>query len=418
MLIFLEFAEKAFIVLGLSFFSGAFGVGSSVDTPGLETPSIIPRIIISLIRYSVWSISILLICLNWKKALATAKNDIFIWILTPIILSSYFWSEFPDYTLKNMQEVWQMTIFGLYFATRFCLKDQIKLVATTLGIGAFFSTYFALISPSVGQDVTVHIGSWKGLYDYKNTLGSMMSLSYLTFLLLPVNKPNHRLYKWAGFALSVFLILRSNSKTALVLSFIIILILLFYRNYRWRGKISLIYLDIGILILACVGTVVLTQWVAILSGLGKDPTLTGRLPLWGFLIARITDRPWLGYGRGAIWAPESKYSRQAGSFVTENYLPPHAHNGYIDLGLDAGLIVLSLFIVSFAITYLRALQRAYAAKKSEDLWPLAVLLFLAINNFSESYLLRGANIYWVLYITVALTIKQKNRNSFEQSKFR
>jgi exopolysaccharide production protein ExoQ len=410
---FLEIAEKAFLILGLTFFSGALGVGSSVDTPG-----VIPKIIISLIRYSVWSISILLICLNWKRALTTAKNDIYIWILTPIILSSYFWSEFPGYTLKNMQEVWQMTIFGLYFATRFGLKDQIKLVATTLGIGALFSTYFALISPSVGQHLTVHVGAWKGVYDYKNTLGSMMVLNCLTFFLLSANKPNHRLYKWTGFALSVFLILRCTSKTALVLFFIIILILLFYRNYRWRGKISVVYLDIGILIIGCVGIVVLTQWVAILSGLGKDPTLTGRLPLWGFLITTITDRPWLGYGRGAIWAPESKYSRQAGSMVMENYLPPHAHNGYIDLGLDAGLIVLSLFVVSFAITYLHALKLAYAAKKSEDLWPLAVLLFLAINNFSESYLLRGANIYWVLYITVALTVKQKNRHNFEQTKLR
>lgn len=413
MLRFLEFAENAFVVLGLSFFSGAFGVGSSGDTPG-----VIPRIIISLIRYSVWSISILLICLNWKKALATAKNDIFIWILTPIILSSYFWSEFPDYTLKNMQEVWQMTTFGLYFATRFSSKDQIKLVATTLGIGAFFSTYFAFISPSVGQHVTVHIGAWKGVYDYKNTLGSMMVLNYLAFFLLPVNKPNDHLYKWAGFGVSLFLILRCTSKTALVLSFIIILILLFYRNYRWRGKISVIYLDIGILLIGCVGTVVLTQWVAILSGLGKDPTLTGRLPMWGFLLATIADRPWLGYGRGAIWAPESKYSRQAGSIVMENYLPPHAHNGYIDLGLDVGLISLSLFLVSFAITYLRALKRAYAAKNSEDLWPLAVLLFLAMNNLSESYLLRGANIYWVMYITVALTVKQTNRNIFEPTKLR
>jgi exopolysaccharide production protein ExoQ len=95
--------------------------------------------------------------------------------------------------------------------------------------------------------------------------------------------------------------------------------------------------------------------------------------------------------------------------VSENYIPPHAHNGFIELGLDVGLIGLSIFLVSFTIAYVRALKQAYAAKNSEDFWPLAVLLFVALNNVTESYLLRLANIYWVLYITVALSVKKKRR---------
>ncbi len=402
----LELAEKGFVILGLTFFSGGFGVGS---LPGIAGTGLIPESIISVIRYFILTTASIIICLNWKKSLLTASRDIFLWILTPIILLSSIWSLFPEETSKYMGEVWQMTTFALYFATRFSLKEQVKLVAWTFTLGMLLSIFFAIGVPSIGQHGADHPGSWKGIYDYKNTFGSMMVLTSLAFFLLPIDQPRNHLYKWGGFALSQVMMVRSTSKTSLVLSFLLILILLFYRNFRWQGKISVIYLDITILILGCVGTVVLAEWVALLSGLGKDPTLTGRTLIWGSVLTRLRDSPWLGFGRGAFWQKGSRYAVEAGQAVTANFIPPHAHNGFVDLALDVGWIGLSLFLVSFAIAYARSLKLAYAARNSEDVWPLTVLLFVAMNNVMESYLLRQANIYWVLYITVALSVKQTRR---------
>ena len=402
MLRFLEFAEKAFVVLSLTFFTGGLGVAGT-------TGDLIPAFITTAIRYFIWLTASLIICLEWKKSLATASRDIFIWILTPIILASSMWSLFPQFTTQYMREVWQMTSFGLYFATRFSVKEQVKLVAWTFTIGILLSIFFAVGLPSIGKHGSDHPGSWKGIYDYKNTFGSMMVLSSLAFFLLPVKNLRGRLYKWAGFALSLLMMLLSTSKTSLVLSLVMILILLLYRNFQWRGKITVFFLDIGILIFGCISTVVLVQWVSLLTGLGKDPTLTGRTQIWGSVLTRLQESPWLGFGRGAYWANGSKYAIEAGKAVSENFIPPHAHNGFIDLALDVGVIGLSLFLVSFTIAYVRALKRAYAAKNSDDLWPLAVLVFIALNNLTESYLLRLANIYWVLYITVALSVKQKRR---------
>ena len=302
-----------------------------------------------------------------------------------------------------------MTSFALYFAMRFSLKDQVKLVAWAFAIGALLSIVFALAIPDIGIHRLDHPGAWKGIYDYKNTFGSMMVLSSLAFFLLPIDKPIHRLYQWAGFGLSLILMLLSTSKTSLVLSILLVLILSFYRNFRWRGKVSVIFLDIGILILGCVSLIVFGEWVTILSGLGKDPTLTGRTPMWGVALTQLQERPWLGFGRNAFWAGGSKYALAAGQAVSQNFIPPHAHNGFIDLALDVGLLGFSLFLISFAIAYFWALKQAYAARNSEDIWPLAVLMFLAMNNITESYLLRLANIYWVLYITIALSVNKRKR---------
>ncbi|MBW4608125.1 MAG: O-antigen ligase family protein [Hassallia sp. WJT32-NPBG1] len=395
----LEIAEKYFVIIGLTFFTAAFDIGLT-----LSTGPLLPTFITTGLRYFIWLTSLLLICLNWKDALRTASQDKTLWILTLIILLSFIWSRDIEFTLKNSREVLQMTSFSLYFATRFSLKQQVRLIACTFAIGALLSIVCAVTLPSVAIHQVDHVGAWRGIYDYKNTFGSMMIISSIAFFCLPIDKPQHRLYKWAGISLSLTMILLSTSKTSLVVYFLIILILLFYRNFRWRGKITVVFLDLGILVLGCVATLVISNWVDIISGLGRDPTLTGRTILWSVILLRLNERPWLGFGRGAYWAPGSTYAREAGQALGNGFIAPHAHNGFIDFALDVGFIGLSLFLLSYVTAFGRALKRAYATNNSEDLWPLAFLIFLAMNNMTESYLLRLTNIYWVLYVSTVLSV--------------
>lgn len=398
---FIRLAEKSFIILGLSFFSGIFGIYSL----GL----VLPQAVVTLIRFLIWGMSSILICVFWKSTIITVSRNILICILTALAFLSFIWSESPYFTLFNARDVWMMTSFGLYFATRFSLKEQVQLVAFTLFLGIIISTIFALGYPEMGihgADEIEHLGAWKGVYGHKNSLGSMMVLSSLTFFLLP--KENSNLYKWAGFIFSVILMVLSTSKTSLVISFLLILIINLYKNFRWQGKISVIFTNIGILILGCLAVLVLTYWIELLTGLGRDPSLTGRTPLWGYALIRLMERPLLGYGRGAFWAPNSQYAAEIGQAISPGWIPPYAHNGFIDLALDVGLIGLSLFLISYFRVFFRALKQAYATKNPEKLWSLIYLIFLAMNNVTESVLLYGANLYWVLFITVVFTLNQKS----------
>lgn len=403
----LRLAEKAFIILGLSFFSGVFGVQSL----GL----ILPKAVVTLIRFFIWGTSTALVCVFWKSTFITATKNISLCLLTLLALFSFTWSEFPSITLFNARDILMMTSFSLYFVTRFKLKEQVQLIGFTLLLGACLSTIIALGLPSVGVhgahslDADIqsesHPGAWKGIYGHKNSLGSMMVLSSLTFFALP--KENSVLYKWGGFSFSLLLMLLSTSKTSLVLSFLLILIMVFYKQFRWKGKISVIFLDIGILILGCIALLLFTYWVELLTGLGRDPTLTGRTPIWGVALNRLMERPFLGFGREAYWASKSKYALEVSRIIGTGWIPPHAHNGLIDLALDVGLIGVALFLITYFTTFAQSLKRAYATRNPEELWLLGYLVFLTMNNVTESYLLRQANIYWVLFITVAFTASPK-----------
>lgn len=406
----LEIAEKIFVIIGLTFFSGGFAVGSTKTSAG-----IIPESTISIIRYFVWSVSLILICFNYKRALHFASRDIFIWILTAIIYSSSIWSVNPEFSEKFMPEVLQMTSFGLYFATRFSLKQQVRLVAWTFGVGAIISMLVVWRLPAAGLHWHDHPGAWKGIYDYKNTFGSLMVLSSIAFLLMPIDHPKHQRYKWGGFAISLLFIVFSTSKTSLVVSFITIAIILFYQKFTWKGKISVVYLDAVLLFLGSIGTIVIGLWVEILGAMGKDATLTGRTPMWTVALRELMNRPLFGFGRGAFWAEKSKYAIDAGYAVSEGFVPPHAHNGFIDIMLDVGFVGFFIFLISFAIVYFRSLRLAYASKNLEDMWPLAYLLFLTLNNMMESYLIRLANVYWVLYIATAFSVRASKTLSINRS---
>jgi len=393
----LRLSEYTFIVLGLFFFSGAFGANSLA--------LVIAPFLITIIRFFLWGCSTLLVCIYWQSAIKIFKQNIPIFLLAIIAFFSFLWSDFPDYTLADVRDIWMMTSFSLYFAIRFTLKEQIKLIAYTLLIGGFLSIIFAIGLPQVGKHLTgAHAGSWKGIYGHKNYFGSMMILGILTCLHLPTN--NSKILKYLGSGFLFISMIASTSRTSLVLFGLILVIMFIYRKFRWKGKISVILLDLGILVLGCLFLVLFSYWTEILTGIGRDPTLTSRVPIWGVMLSRLMERPLLGFGRGAFFAPNSPYGVQIGQVIGTGWHPPHGHNGFLDIAIDFGLIGLSLFIITYFTTFAKVVKRAYATKKSEELWLLAFMFLLSMNNITESLFLYQINIYWVLFLTIAFTVNQ------------
>ncbi|NMG07239.1 O-antigen ligase family protein [Brasilonema sp. UFV-L1] len=397
-----RFADWVFAILGFLCLSSILFA--------LTRAGLLPQFVFALIKYFVWGMSIILVCIFWKKTIVAVTQNITVCLLVGLCLLSFSWSEFPNYTLSIATEVLIMAFFGLYFAIRFSLKEQVQLLAVTLLIVCFLSVIFALVFPAVGIHGAheEYPGAWRGVYGQKNAFGSVMVLSSLTFFALP--KENSTLYKWFGFSFSLVLILLSTSKTSLVISFLLILVMMFYKNFRWQGKISIIFIDIGILILGCIALFVFSNWIELITGLGRDPTLTGRTPLWGYGLSRLMERPLLGYGFAAFFAPNSHYAVEAGYAVGTNWIAPNAHNGFLDISLDLGLIGLSLFFITYFIAFARALKLAYASEHPENVWPLAYLTYLALNNVTESSLMAQFSTNWMLFVVVVVTLNKKMKS--------
>ena len=75
---------------------------------------------------------------------------------------------------------------------------------------------------------------------------------------------------------------------------------------------------------------------------GKDPTLTGRTQMWVYIIQDIWMNPWLGWGYFSFWSTSNPFAVEISNVM--GFVVPQAHNGLLELLLNAGVLGTALFI--------------------------------------------------------------------------
>ena len=410
--------EKIFVVFSLIVFSGVITTLLNENnelTSGQSENDPISRILL----FGIQIITVILI-VGWRKKIIPIlfKGNFILWALVGIILASALWSDTPAATLGSSNNILRVTLFGIYFSARFSLKEQLRLLAWALGIGALLSLIVAIVLPSYGvmgagsiqtQQGTAHTGAWQGIYGHKNVLGRYMSLGALVFLLLAKSSRKYRWLAWAGLCLCVSLLLLSTSKTALIVLLAITALMPLFRTLQWNYTLAVPFFITVILVAASVATFLLENAEAILGTFGRDTTLTGRTLLWATVLYKIWQRPWLGYGYGGFWLGWEGESADVWRIV--RWEVPHAHNGFLDLWLNVGLLGLAVFVLSFISAFFRSIALLRQSKNKDILcfWPLAYLTFLLLVNLTESSLMR-MSIIWMLYVSVTFTIHNKSNN--------
>ena len=359
----------------------------------------------TIIHLLIYVITLLLIYPRWKHFFYVITRDKLLLLFIGTAIFSIFWTASPENTMQYLKGLIRVTLFGGYMATRYTLKEQIRLYAWTLGIAAILSFTLCLAVPSQGIQTSYldEEAGWRGVFYHKNHLGRLMVFSSGTFLLLALSKCKCRWVMWTGFSLSASLVLLSNSKNAL-LSFILILMLLpLWKILRQSYKQSLFLLHASLLLGGCMVAGFLIYLKTILNYMGKDLTLTGRIPLWTVLLGKFSEKPWLGYGYKGFWPSEI-------NDVQRQLIWPagHAHNGFIEIALGLGLLGLSLLMLNLLRNYMRAITLARSAKTVEYLWPLLILTITVFVNLSMDATFLRASIFWMLYTETSLSLELQN----------
>lgn len=391
----LKFAEKVFTILVLILSTEAvFSVVSLKGESELEGNPLL-----RVLWMGSYGITLCLLAVQWKGfTRIPRKLDKIILILTGVAVFSYFWSASPQLTLRRSVALIGTTLFGVYLGTRYNPREQLRLIAWALGIGAVLSLLFAVFLPIYGVDPGFDVVAWRGVYSQKNSLGRYMVLSSLVFLLIAFSSSKHRWVAWSGLGLSVGLLVMSTSKTSLVVLLAVLILLPFYRAIRWSYTLSIPIFIIAILLLASIVILFTAEAETVLGFIGKDLTLTGRTDLWAVVFTMIQQRFWLGYGYSAFWLGWEGYS--ADVWKVFNWLPNHAHNGFLDIWLDLGLLGLSIFILSFFNSLVKAVAWVRHTKTLEYCWPIVYLTVILLYNLTYSTLIDQNSLFWILYVSI------------------
>ncbi|MGB3669205.1 MAG: O-antigen ligase [Phormidesmis sp.] len=395
----LAMIEKGYSVFAWLFFSN--GVATILNNSD---------VVLKLLRYGILLFAVLLLAARWKGTLNALSKGGLLWILVAMMILSLGWSFSPTYTMESIRgEVLPTTVFALYFSSRFNPREQMQILAIALSIGALLSLFYAIAIPSVGKHIGDKFdGAWKGIYAQKNSFSTTMTLTMLLFFVLGiVNRPGlERTWARIGLVAAMGMIILSTSKSGLLIFIAMLVVVAITRMFRWQGRRSVLVLDLSGLFFSGAIAGLSATWQNLAIDLGKDPTLSGRTHIWAGSIDKIMDHPWLGYGRSAFWVPDSLPAIEVGALTgSVGFVPAHAHNGFIDVAIELGLLGFGVFMLGLLITYVIAIRRAYKAQVPEDLWPFAFITLMVMSNLTESILMYRVTLYWVLYMVIFLSLR-------------
>jgi exopolysaccharide production protein ExoQ len=361
---------------------------------------------------AVFLITLLILAYDWRSVRVLLSAT---WpMLLPVLLAacSVLWSVDPDSSQYRVLALTGTTAFGIFLAVRFSLEEQLSLLALVLGIVACGSAVVALLLPGYGvMTGPDYGGAWSGVFHHKNTFGRMMALATLVFSLLVLGSRELRAIALLGMALCIALVLASLSQASLIVAIACLAAVgaLSAMQRLPRAKWPVVLL-IGTMVVAWTGVWAMQHRESILTFLGRDLTFTGRTELWVVLLEKARIRPWLGYGYGAFWHGAAGVSGEV-QRVFYGWYPIHAHNGFLDLVLELGIVGLLIFLVPLGIYGYRTYAWGVVQRSPVCLWPVTYLLFFVLSNLAESALVRQNNIYWALYVAVILTVQRQAINA-------
>jgi len=390
--------EKVFTFLVLLLSSGAFQ--NLTFNPGDTPDATSGQAGMQIVWIVVYVISVILLVRTCKGAITNSLREYPLMALAVLAIASTTWSDNPSVSLRRGVALALTCLFGVYFASRFTLREQMRLLGWVCGVSVLVSYPFGVLG--LGTPSEEFASAWYGVFVHKNDLGRMMVLSIAVFLLLAKSEPRKKPMLWSGAFLALVLLFLSQSATSVVALAVVLAAFPFCRSLNGnKSKVATVMIVTTVTIGAALYWLI-SNLQSVMELLGKDITLTGRLPLWILSGVMALRKPWFGYGYNAFWLGPGSASDKIWAIV--GWKPPHAHNGLLELWLELGLLGVVTFLVGFFMYSIRAIRLLQRSSEPEMIWPFLFLVLMAITNLTEVTILSRNNLFWIVYTAVVISV--------------
>lgn len=336
------------------------------------------------------------------------------WLLAflAVAAASVLWSPAPALTARRMVALGGTALCGIFLASHFTVRQVLGLFRTTVLIAAAGSVLVIVFLPDQARDpLIVDQNALRGAFIAKNLFGRIMALGLCTELLLALYVKGRVAGHVFSMALLSLLLILSDSATSLLVLVAIAGVILFT---RWARALPDPQLGaVGVLL---IGAAVVIVFLAFFSGketvlhlVGRDATLTNRTHIWDAVLQGIRQRPLLGFGYGSFWRGNVGPS----GIVYRMFNAPigHAHNGFLDIWAQLGVVGVGIVVGLFVRAIAQALREITSGDVLLGATAFSFLTFLLLFNIVESALLVQNTMYTVLlcYVVSAMATARRER---------
>lgn len=347
-----------------------------------------------------------------------------LFLLLADALASTTWSVTPDSTLKRS--------IVLAFLVAVCAisagawdkdwrSDRFSmLLAPPLALLAGMAVLLTLAAP---DRAFTDIG-WRGVSSQKNEAGQMMAVSILllTYGVCHV-KLGRNLRAALLVAATAFLLLSKSATGLLALVFAVTvteavaLPSTMRRHAAWQPALLATLLAVGLGLFFAYQLNLLPPFDRLYEGmlgvLGKSGTFTGRTAIWQVVLGESRfHNALIGGGYGGFWVGRNSISGYV--IVGDDLYPGQAHNGYIDVFNDLGILGLCLLTFMLVLAIYRAGLLLVSGHKEGKLH-FAIALMCLFLNVGESTFFRNTQfmniVFLASYLRTAAVLRQRRVDS-------
>jgi exopolysaccharide production protein ExoQ len=261
----------------------------------------------------------------------------------------------------------------------------------------------------------------RGLTLGKNQMGPLASLALLFWFHAWLGKETKTLLALVCAAAAVVCLFWSHSSTSVLAAAFALPFMLMLRHWpRWlRRYVPYILTTFTLLVLlySLVVLKLIPQLDFLLSPIsaitGKDLTFSNRTTIWQIINAQIAQHPLLGTGYSAYWIDEPGSPSEETKRLLHGFYPGEAHNGYLDVMVDFGILG-GVCLLGFLFTYLRRALQIMAFDRHLGSLYLALLFHQFWSNLSESHWFAWSSVpFNIIVLAVCTSARTLLQQRFE-----
>lgn len=345
---------------------------------------------------------------DWKdiQLIYIPKKYLSIYIYAFIIFGvSMVATSFPKEQFITCVRITVTTVYAIWLQDRYSTEYLEELICISLTAFIMFTLLLMVIRPDlVSESGSTFTDAFRGLHSTKNTCGTELAFGILMSILMIQHgmRRRRKLMRWCVLCLIQIVLLIMCQATGPVICLLISLFPIFTAKH-FRLPLGLMYVTANIVFLFCALTI-LPLFSDFLEYIGKDATLTGRVPMWRKLIElMMQNKTMTGYGYGMFWRDpiamanfHSGFSKTRDNFLAT--MTSGAHNAIIETWVNTGLIGVG----SFFFLLLFAFSRVDEMTLEKYRLASTCMVFLMMNGLTERCL--GGNYdYKMMILFISLS---------------
>ena len=341
--------------------------------------------------------------LRKKWAEAWRQNGVLVAFLL-LCLASVTWSVARILTAVNATLIILSAVVASYLGVRYRDDELVRITLWFSAAAVILSYILVWLVPGAAIMSTLALeGAWRGVFSHKNYTGaivaygsSVVALGYFAYRRAIVKAGLVMLFVASG----VLIGLTRSATGVVVLAALLGLLLVFLLWNRFSRRLHRVHYAALGAIFGVLVAVVLASRNRLFALIGRTSSLTGRVPLWGYVIDLTAKHNiWLGYGLWTVWR-FLDFRLRAEAALHWPFQVINGHNGFIDVFTYLGMIGLAIFSALTVQMLWRAFSYTVKARSTMALWVVLTAVYVVLANLTISFFFQFETFHWVLFVLV------------------